>query len=400
MNLFNNKKITIALLLFFIFMIMSIGSSHAAPSSTFLHPCLNPGQRPADITESTNKPYYCTYLGGSALKQPLDVNFDTASNAFSIPMDCLNLSAVTVIQPNARDQWGNPAEIVAGQIALDRYDQATQQYTDVASVKNFQFYALKNVSCKAGFKNFGAAASLLDLHFSGGKSYCVGSFFNFYSTNSAINPPAYLISTANNDFLKLPTTTLSQDGFHFNLTKTILPSCGGQPNVISYDNPVTTNSTPSVPGFAMKINNIDVPLTTSAASYSGKIGMLDTGGGMVIISDDKRQTIVNVLNKIQTLASPSFCPSNISWLQHCSCLPAGIPIEVINTAANIDYLYLSTDANSSENQALAICPPWQANSPNPYIEPNGMNLGYEFFQHVDMGLDYQQGNIYLRQNAN
>ncbi len=377
--------------------VLLTSNSYADQAATILlHQCKPTPNQIRGMVRATPLPFYCAYIGGDALKQPLEVRFDSASNAASIPMDCLNPDNIKIVKTGVKDQWGYPSNIVQGNISMGSYRPKQDKFTGIATLNNFQFFALTNVSCEKGFKNFGGAMNLFKKQFKQAPkaSYCVGSFFSMYFAANR-NLDGYLLKQGPTPYftqliLGSRAANLSAK-LNYQLSSSIVPMCGGQSNVPSHANPFS--KIPTVPNFFIKINGINVPSTNTR--QSGKLAMIDTGGGMAIIADDNKQTITKALNQQQTLVSPSWCPRNVRWLHNCGCLKPNTSIEISSPQYNVDYTYQSSDTRVDQRRALAVCPPFKRGSSNTYITPNGINVGYELFQQVDVGFDYKNGTIYF-----
>ena len=89
-------------------------------------------------------PVYRAYQFSAALKgsaiagdEPYEIHFDTGSWTTSIPGGALDFSQVKVITQDVTTDWGRPADLVEGQLALESVDGT------VYSIDNFRFYALK-----------------------------------------------------------------------------------------------------------------------------------------------------------------------------------------------------------------------------------------------------------------
>lgn len=363
----------------------------SSSNTIFLHTCNTPTQY--QQLRNSNQPFYCTYVGGSALHNATEIYLDSGSNTVSIPLACLNPNAIKIIQTNTIDNFGNPADLVQGEISLDNYDASTKNYSTVATVKNLQFYALTGVTCAAGFKNFGANFTL----YKNTHDSCVGNFFTFYDLPSQGHSQGYVITKEPNHTGKMILGTLPPNGAVYPFTLNKREKCGDQSNVPNFINTLIPNAnSPYVPSFSIKINGIDVPSTDASQPATNKLAIIDTGGGLMAIADDNNQTIVKALNQSQTLVSPKFCPANTPWLQGCSCLQQNISVEVSSQSLHIDYKYYSSDIKTDQTAAVAICPASNSNS-SLYVTPNSVNLGYQLFQYVDVGFDYGKGEIYFKQ---
>jgi len=92
------------------------------------------------LRDATYRAYQFTAkLEGSAIAgdTPYEIHFDTGSWTTSIPGGALDFSQVTVIQQDVTTDWGRPADLVEGQLALRSTDGTL--YT----IDDYRFYALK-----------------------------------------------------------------------------------------------------------------------------------------------------------------------------------------------------------------------------------------------------------------
>lgn len=356
------------------------------------------GDLSVPVSRCQSGEFFCVQMGGGAFQGSFPIRLDSGARTLTVPKACLNPGSYKVIQEGVVDEWGNPATIVEGSVSLMKGDKAA------VTVDHFQFFADDAGSCSSGFSNFGVSLNLDNqIPLSDGTQYCLGNFFSFYGlTQSSDSDYGYHFITKKNDDQSLEfrlavgplnSSKSSYSGF----TKKVLPSCGGQSNVPSYAaNTGQDWANPSATGFNIKISGIDVPSTDpSNPAVDSKIGMIDSGGGMVILSDDASRTIFNTVNlTLQgTLIAPTFCPVSDTWLKNCSCLKPGVEVQVSSQALKIDYSFISTDVSQDKTAGLAVCPPFQAGNSNPYILPNGANLGYQLFANNSVAFDSSQGKL-------
>jgi len=80
-------------------------------------------------------------LTGSAIKgnTPFNIHFDTGSFSTTIPYSAIDKTKITVIQKNTRDNWGQNADLVAGQLCVKGADKKTDYCID-----DFKFYAIES----------------------------------------------------------------------------------------------------------------------------------------------------------------------------------------------------------------------------------------------------------------
>lgn len=92
------------------------------------------------IRPAANRSYeYEMRLTGDALNQPYTIHFDTGSKTTSIPNSYVDRSKVRVIKTaaqGAKDNWGQAADLVEGQLCVSSTDGTTTYCLD-----NFRFYA-------------------------------------------------------------------------------------------------------------------------------------------------------------------------------------------------------------------------------------------------------------------
>ncbi|MCA0268251.1 MAG: hypothetical protein LCH53_03385 [Bacteroidetes bacterium] len=92
------------------------------------------------LRDATYRAYQFTVsLEGTAIAggTPYEIHFDTGSWTTSIPGGALDFSKLTVIQRDVTTDWGRPADLVEGQLAVKSTDGT------VYSMDNYRFYALK-----------------------------------------------------------------------------------------------------------------------------------------------------------------------------------------------------------------------------------------------------------------
>ncbi len=339
-------------------------------------------------------PFYCVNLAGSVFANPMLLRFDSGARTLIVNQSCLRPGSYRIIAQNVPDEWGNNSMIVQGEVSL--IDKSGNAYT----IPDFQFFANVNnpgASCDSSFSNFGAGMNLDHYIYPHSKNtaetkkskktndnpYCLGSFFSFFPYSSTAYNAGYIFNPpdATSAVPYLTVGTLNAEGFTaYGLQKQVM-DCGGKTNVASYVGSTNWEGA-TLPNFLMQIGPIVTPVLTA---------MVDSGGGMAIISDDASGTLVK---RLGTLASP--CPSNIPWLNGCQCLNSGLGIYVLWQNMSINYHYTSTATQSDQSAALAVCPPWTSTSPNPYIVPNGVNLGYQLFNHNAVMFDFKNGAIGLK----
>jgi hypothetical protein len=393
-------------------------------------------------TCTENNAFYCLSVGGGAFKKPVDVRFDTGGNVFIIPMDCLKSGGYQVVPgqpPGIQDPWGNPSVIVQADISLMNGNQ------EAVTLRGFQFMAGTQGTCETGFSNFGAGfdfytnfpwskqsspqlkkeskpktlsryskpiitppniSKVSQRNYgsapNGGWDHCLASFFTFYTSQNGVANQAYGFETNYiNSVLHLtigPITTNGGQTFQF--ASQSARQCGGQDNMIEYLGATGTTWTgPSVGDFLINIDGIAVgptQLKSKSIQQDGtKIMMVDSGGGMLIIADDKEASIAQ---KFVPSGHASPCPqASINWLTGCFCFNGGLKVNV-SSATNpaISYSYTTTDVLAGQSQAAAICPPWGQQPLNPYIAPNSFNSGGELFRQMGVAFDFKNGQLILK----
>lgn len=423
--------------------VMSAAQASPAPSSIPLKSC---------PSFENNAPFFCLTVGGAALKQPKDVRLDTGGNVFIIPKDCLAPGSYQVVpgQPQSvNDPWGNPSQVVQADISLMNGDQV------VATLKNFQFLAGTESKCDDpnAFSNFGAGFDFYTYFPTDGAlqqspskktsqtkkgrsntpepmispshssmrsqsqqglprdtarwDSCLGSFFTFYTMqqNTAASQAYGFETRYINSALSLAVGPLdtknNKNSQVFQFAPQTPRACGGFDNVIEYLG-VTGNqwTGPTIGNFFLSIAGMP---TASAQMHSKKmpqdndngwIVMVDSGGGMLIVSDDANMSLSQ---QLVSSGKATACPGqSIGWLANCVCVNSGLPITV-SSASNpvISYSYTTTDVAQDERQAVAVCPMWQPGSPNPYISPGGFNAGGQLFRNLNILFDFKGGSVSL-----
>ena len=310
-------------------------------------------------------PFYAITITGTALTGPMPIPFDTEGRVIVVPDGCLSHN-VTVIDANTKDEWGNPAELVMGNITIQSGDNSVQ-YT-----ANVPFYADKGQNCKTGFSNFGANMNPYNdaAGKNGGPDYrYVGNFFSYYDFPSGVTP-GYTINAYKTVTPTLLIGTVTQSPFSYTLPNhtTVLGVGGRQiPACTGVDNYDTT-----VPGFNITIDSVVIP------NYEIQP---DTGGGMMIIRDDAAGTYTAALAGLNKLGP---CPKDLHFLVRCQCIAQGQSVQVSKNAgpkSGFGYNYITTDPSTTQQFAAAICPntAFGMNSPTPTILQGAVNPGYAFY---------------------
>lgn len=338
--------------------------------------------------------FFCIQLHGGAFKTlPSPARFDSGSSALSVPASCLDPDKVTVLQSGIHDDFDRPADLVMGDVAIKSTSGK------MLHVQHMHFFALKNVPCRT-HEDVG---STFGAFMSGAMSrntqhpMCATDFLTLYTANqnlSSSTPFGYRFSKRDNQ-LFITVGQLTSSAPAQQLQTRPIQSCANRDDLALFSGPgadVLRWPGPTVTGFNIMINDIPIPTTpvpnTSDASLTKHlIGMADSGGGMVILSDDTNQTVVNAINSQGRLLSTSNC-GQIDWLSGCQCLNAGVPVTITNPSLNISYAFTSTSIND-QRYALAVCPM----NTGPYIVPNGINPGYSLFNAYDVSFDYNRGRI-------
>ncbi len=334
--------------------------------------------------------YYCIDISGSVLKHKVSAKFDSGASTFIIPKACL--TNYTVIKANTIDEWGDPADIVQGDITLTSSDGKTK-YTN----SNFQFFATNEATCdENSFINFGTA---MDLFFTPDQNYCVNSFFSTYpypktETNSAYGFKIFAQnSKTHTPYITIGNITSSEYApYEITSFNPATPqNCGGKENVKSFVNSQNKGwSHAVIPNISISIGTGDTRINLTNFN-----AMVDTGGGMAIISDDNLSSLQNMFLQ-SGLGFP--CTQETVWLNNCTCL---IPNQTVQftwnnkgSQSNFSYSYLSTYTGQGQITDLAVCPTWTENSENPYIIPTGINPGFELFNAAkSVMMDFKNGQI-------
>jgi hypothetical protein len=304
-------------------------------------------------------PFMSVQMTGSAFKSPVKIRFDTAASTLIVPEGCVNQASVRVIVPHTKDEWGNPAALVSGQVTLTGKDGTL--YT----VNDLPFFMVLGKRCNSGFKNFGAD---MDVYFPSGTTSCAGNFFSYYNYPKGMSA-GYTVNAHNmvatgKALLKIG--VIAPGNYQYQLPYRSMTTC-----INNRPMPMCTGYQhwgSSIPNVNLEIDSVKIP------QYEA---MIDTGGGMVIIRDTPQATYTRGLGAVLTK-----CPSDYSFLENCKCLPAGHSIGV--SVNNIHYHYVTSDIDVTQTSAVAICPNSTYNNPdstNSYVFSYGVNLGFNFFNY-------------------
>ena len=111
-----------------------------APSAQSQDLCSLDKSKMVPLRDAVHRAYqYSLSLKGSAITgaEPYEIHFDTGSWTTSIPGGALDFSQIQVIRQDVTTDWGRPADLVEGQLAVESSDGT------VYSIDDFRFYALK-----------------------------------------------------------------------------------------------------------------------------------------------------------------------------------------------------------------------------------------------------------------
>lgn len=349
--------------------------------------------------------FYCLNVTGSAIKAPtgmdaIPIRFDTGGNTLVLPMGCIDMSKVKVLNANDVNHLrGTQSELVEGQIALRSADGQTLYHLD-----HYKFYAVTGQKdCQRSLTggNFGAGPLLAtdpQTH------TFVSSFFNQYPYPAGITPGFTLIPVnpqakkiGQDALLKIGADPIPTDMFSIPLRTTTAKNqhCaqinGGDTNLCRG----FTDTTGFNFGYIIPHSKITVKGGAEAGSPSIVIpaanSLVDSGGGITLI-DDTDDTLISSLRGA-LLPPPRFLP----WLDTCSVLKTGAQFTyqaVDEQGHTIHYQFPVTAPSRGEQKfSVAVC---HKRKEGHWLE-HGINVGYGFFSHAHkliFRLDPEQGGAF------
>ena len=343
--------------------------------------------------------FYGITVGGTAFAKPVSLRFDTEADTLIIPATFLssNPGNYTVINPHVKDEWGNDAELVLGNVVLTGTDGT--QY----SVNMPIFAESDHPTTGYNLKNFGVGLGVfpdpqqINQGFShtcpanencpavppSSTQHCAGGFFDYYNYPAGTTP-GFTINGNNtaDPSITIGLTSSAPGTLSYQLPHRPLYNCiaGTSTNTIT-DKKLPACTTlqfwgTTVPNFTIAIQNTS-PSQPPIVTIPNLQVMIDTGGGPVIIRDDAQKTYAAAIANISTP-----CPSSsLSFLTNCLCINPNQPITVSDASSAFKYSYNTSAITTTQQYAVAICPnsEFLSGGQAPFIFPGGANLGYAFF---------------------
>jgi len=339
--------------------------------------------------------FYCIQVVGDSFQQlPPLARFDSGSSSLSVPESCLNPKKITVIQRNVINYFGQLSDVVKGDISLKT---ATGQ---LITVSGMYFFALKNRDCVSTENvNFGAF-QLPTVVKTEDKESCLANFFTLYNyaNNTAGVPFGYTLLGNESHAPYLLLGPIENAAPAQQMLRSPHRICSGVNSLNLFQGAASKSIRwrgPSVPGFDISINQVNVPPTALYKPSSDplmadhKVGMIDSGGGSLIIHDDADLTITKAINAKEVVLSAANCDNSTGWLSQCQCLASGVEVTVKNDPLNIQYSYASTRYEGDPRRSVMVCAPNKARA----SAFNAANLGYQLFNNYNVSFDYALGRI-------
>jgi len=294
--------------------------------------------------------------GGSWTPTMETMVFDTGSNALILPdFSLLDATKYTVIEDNIQEPWGCPAKILKGPIRLGM---------------SMEIPECEFVACTAP-------------NASGNRTHICGASIGQYVISSGLYPSSPIVQLCVQ--LKRPFFEIVINEKSTNLNSQInfftnKPSSYSQKNV-GGPFPVV----PNIPWTAIAIEGIKVDGNSTkwqVSSASKHIGLLDTGGGPVMINDDPQQSLVPVFKKT------SDCPGWVSPSLGAQCFSDQI---TVNISPDFEVKY----PDNGKTTTVLFSHPGTFTSWGEYVV--SLNFGGPFFLYAcNMLIDTKQGEVYLQ----